>query len=646
MLQRNKQAFAYNLHELPGYIGEPVTFQLIDPQQRMWSGQRAYTSQELEFGDEKMKEMLDVGIVVEIPTTNPHAAGITLPMKRAPDGSWTDKRFCVDLRKVNQNTVVDKFGMPLPEELFRRIKGAKFLAKLDLRSGFWQIKLSPESQQQVAFWWRGKLYTYTRLPFGHVNATAIFQRVVEQELQKAGVSKAAVYVDDIIVWSDSMDEHISQLDQLLQHFHSVGLRVHPAKTVVAAQTVGYLGHLISAQDLRPEEAKVAAIQSLQAPTAVKKLQAHLGLFNYYRCYVPDFSIIAQPLYQLLKKGVEFAWSDRCQQAYDALKQALCKPGLALRQPVDDAPFHLYVDWSTHGISAVLNQKQDGKEYMVACASRSLNPAEQNYPAWKGEMLAAVYGVKLFRPYLLSREFFLHTDHRALLWLLTNKNPVGQQMRWVLALQEYRFTLVHKQGASNPADVPSREPVACAADSTGARLDYQLQDWPLPKVITADGAPDLTAYSHDSLALQLGLAARSQVESNAVAATAQLADCAVNSYVSPSMALLHAGIPLATSSQLQHSVLHALLASNETALDQQLLTSDTLLGGVQMHFLLRWTAHLVILSTQQLHGDSRICSKQHQHGSHLHPFSIQRSMSRCQAVTQTVRTALAYGIHCS
>eukprot|EP00775_Hariotina_reticulata_P001951 gene1951-biopygen3449 len=155
--------------------------------------------------------MVQAGIVIEIETTNPYASAVTLPMKRAPDGSWTDRRWCLDMRKINANTVPDKYGMPLPEELFRRVRGAKFLSKIDLRSGFWQLRLSPAAQQQVAFWWRNRLYTYTRLPFGHINATAVFQRAIETKLRAAGVTKAAVFVDDLIVWADSFDEHLEQL---------------------------------------------------------------------------------------------------------------------------------------------------------------------------------------------------------------------------------------------------------------------------------------------------------------------------------------------------------------------------------------------------------------------------------------------------
>jgi hypothetical protein len=233
------------------------------------------------------------------------------------------KRFCVDLRAVNANTVVDKFGMPLPAELFRRLAGAKFLAKIDLGSGFWQLRLSEASQQQVAFWWSKRLYTYTRLPFGHVNATALFQRVIESELQAAGITNGAVFVDDVVLWADTFEDHLAQLDKLLKQFIKVGLRAHPAKTVVAAQTIGYLGHLVSATECKPEEAKVAAILALQPPTSVKRLQAHLGLMNYYRAYVRNFAHMAQPLYQLLMRDAPFKWTDECQAAYDGLKAALC-----------------------------------------------------------------------------------------------------------------------------------------------------------------------------------------------------------------------------------------------------------------------------------------------------------------------------------
>jgi hypothetical protein len=262
MLMSNKGAFAYSLKELPGYNGEPITFELIDPNKRMWSPPRTFTPEENTFGDGKVNEMLDANISVELPTTNKHASAVTLPMKRAPDGSWSDKRFCVDMRKVNSNTARDKYGVPLPEDLFRQMRGARFFSKVDLRSGFWQLRLSEEAQKQVAYWWRGKLYTFTRLPFGHVNATAIFQRVMEYELQRACLSHCScVFVDDVCIYSNTFAEHIQQLSTLFKHFEKVGLRAHPAKSIVAADCIPYLGHIISSKDLRPEPAKIAAMQA-------------------------------------------------------------------------------------------------------------------------------------------------------------------------------------------------------------------------------------------------------------------------------------------------------------------------------------------------------------------------------------------------
>lgn len=195
------------------------------------------------------------------------------------------------------------------------------------------------------------------------------------------------------------------------------------------------------------------------------------------------------------------WGEEQELAYAQLKRALTVPGLVLRHPDPANTYHLYTDWSVKGIAAVLNQRTpDGQEYMVACTSRSLNEHEARYEAWKGEMLAAVWGVKSFRPYLHGVHFFLHTDHRPLLWLLTAKEPSGQQARWVLSLQEYQYSLVHKQGKSNIADLPSRFPQDTLTDTTGARLNATGEplQHPLPDVFHADGRPDTANHTHELL----------------------------------------------------------------------------------------------------------------------------------------------------
>lgn len=170
LVKHQHSSFAYSLKDLVPYTGPlgPAHFELKEDK-AMWQPQRQYTMDELAVGDEKVGEMLEASIISEVPTTNRHASAITLPMKRAPDGSWTDKRFCIDLRHVNSNTVVDKYGLPLPEQLFQRMRGCRFMTKLDMRSGFFAVALDEDSKLQTAFWWRGKLYAFNRLPFGHVS---------------------------------------------------------------------------------------------------------------------------------------------------------------------------------------------------------------------------------------------------------------------------------------------------------------------------------------------------------------------------------------------------------------------------------------------------------------------------------------------
>jgi len=395
MLVEEKQAFAYSLAELPGYSGDLGHVEIhMKNDKPVWSAPRRFSPLEMEIGREKVQEMLEGGVISEISTLNAkHASAVTMPAKKDPNGAWTDKRFCVDLRKHNENVIVDRYKMPLPEDLFRRVQGAKWLSKLDCRSGFFNLVLSEASRPLTAFWWEGRLYAFNRLPFGHVNATAYFQRTMEHEINQAGLAHCClVFVDDCLVVSDSFEEHLQHLRMLLRRFKQVGLRCHPAKSILGGNKMPYLGHVVSADGMAPEAAKVAAIQKLPVPRSSDQVRSVLGVIGFYRCYVPAYSCIAQPLNALLRKNCKFEWLPEHQVAYTRLKAALTTPGLALRHPVSGKPYYLYTDWSSQGIAAVLNQRDDdGSEYMVACVSRSLNEHERRYEAWKGETLAAVWG---------------------------------------------------------------------------------------------------------------------------------------------------------------------------------------------------------------------------------------------------------------
>lgn len=492
VLLQEQGAFAYSLNDLPGYSGELGDVVIkMKHDKPIWTPERKHSPLELQIGDEKVGEMLAAGIISQISTLGAkYASAVTMPAKKAPDGTWSDKRFCCDSRRVNEAQVVDKHAMPLPEELFRRVQGARWNSKLDCRSGFFNLRLSEESKAITAFWWRGKLYAFNRVPFGNVNSTAWFQKVMDHEIKAAGLAHCCfAFVDDVLIATETYEEHMQALQTLLRRFKQVGLRAHPAKSILCGDAMPYLGHVVSAEGMQPEDAKVAAIQNLPTPKNAEQVRSFLGVIGFYRCYVPGYSQISKPLTALTKKNAVFEWSEQCEGAYTRLKQSLLTPGIMLRHPNPDPShtYHLYTDWSTNGIAAVLNQKEpgpNGKEYMIACVSRSLNEHEQRYEAWKGEMLAAVWGVKMMRVYLHGvQHFYLHTDHRPLLWLLTAREPTGQQARWVLSLQDYNFSLVHRPGSGNIADLPSRFPAATAVDVTGARLNASGEplQYPLPRV---------------------------------------------------------------------------------------------------------------------------------------------------------------------
>lgn len=488
LLVANKGVFAYSLKDMPGYKGAPCQFKMM-PGARAWSKARPYSPLEEEIRDEKCGELSEASIIVERDTCCDFAANPTMPAKKDPEGNWTERRFCIDWRNANNQMCSDGYVPPLPEQIFGTIGGSKVFSKLDLRSGFHQIPIHEDSQHVTSFWWQRKLYQFTRLPMGIKTAVAIFQRTMDEVLQRAGLPHCAcVFVDDVIVHSQTMEEHLQHLEAVLRALHEVGLRLHPSKSVFATDRVEYLGHMVTPSGLEPVAAKVAAMSQLPVPRSKEDIRRALGLLSYYRCYIPRFSSIAQPMNELLQKVVEFIWGDSQQVAFDALKAELCVPGKVLRNPRSDRPFILHTDWSTTGLGAVLGQLDDaGNEYMVACISRSLNKHERQYEAWKGELLAVVWAIKTFRVYLHgAQEFELVTDHRPLLWLLTTANPTGQQARWVLALQEFTFHIRHRPGVTNiNADIASRSPLPETVDSTGARLDKESDDpyaGPLPKVV--------------------------------------------------------------------------------------------------------------------------------------------------------------------
>jgi len=258
-----------------------------------------------------------------------------------------------------------------------------------------------------------------------------------------------------------------------------GLKSHPDKTVLCSSTVEFLGHNVSEHGLTPDEAKVAAIKALHPPTNLAQLRGVLGFIGYYRCYIPHFSKIANPLNGLLKKGAPFVWDAEQQIAFDTLKAEVSTPGRVLKHQDPNRPLILHTDWSKEGIGAILGQiDEQGNEYMIACISRSLNVHEKNYSSPHGEMLAAAWAVKTFHTYLHGTHFTLVTDHQPLTYLMTKNDLVSMLACWAITLQQYDFTVVHRPGEQHQnADCLSRMPQNTTVDTSGARL-HEESDQPV------------------------------------------------------------------------------------------------------------------------------------------------------------------------
>ncbi len=284
----------------------------------IFSPPRRHSPLENEIKNKKCGELRDVAFIKPAPPGTQYANNATMPAKKDPStGLYTDVRMCEDLRAINEATVRDRYGMHLPEDLFRSVAGSTIFSKIDLRSGYLQIPVAEEDQPKTSFWWHNSLWCYTRLPFGMVSGPSHFQRILDVEIGRAGLEGcAASFVDDLIIHSATVEQHIKDVAAVLQVLQDCGLRAHQDKSAFGASVLEYLGHNLYVDGLSPNEVKVAAIRQMPDPTDVSSLRALLGFFGYYRCYCEKYSAIAHPLNKLLAKDMAWQWGSDQRAAAD------------------------------------------------------------------------------------------------------------------------------------------------------------------------------------------------------------------------------------------------------------------------------------------------------------------------------------------
>ena len=399
-------------------------------------------------------DMLAGGVIEE--SCSPWASPVVLVRKK--NGSL---RFCVDYRRLNAVTRKDVFPIPRIDDILDQLSGKKVFSTLDAKRGYWQIRMAEESQPKTAFVVPGGLYEFRVMPFGLCNAPATFQRLMQKVLGGLGGERpfCSVYIDDIIVYSDSVADHLDHLRQVFARLRRVGLKLHPGKCSFARQSVTYLGHVISSQGIAPDPKKVEAVKNFPIPTSVREVRQFLGMASYYRRFIKSFAKIASPLHALTRQDVPFCWTLACQNAFQLLKDAMVSPPV-LAYPNFQRSFVLHTDASKEGLGAVLEQEQeDSHLHPVAYASRSLNRHEPNYSITDMEALGVVWAAKHFRAYLYGHRCVVYTDHSPLKALLNSPHPSGKLARWGHVLAELDLDIRYKPGRRNAnADALSRAPV--------------------------------------------------------------------------------------------------------------------------------------------------------------------------------------------
>jgi hypothetical protein len=385
------------------------------------------------------------------PSTSPYGAPVLFVKKK--DGSL---RMCIDYRALNSQTIKNRYALPRIDDLLDQLHGAKRFSKIDLTSGYWQIAIAAADRHKTAFRTRYGHYEFNVMPFGLTNAPATFQSLMNDIFRDMLDICVIVYLDDILVYSKNDKDHEKHVRQALQRLRDNKLYARPSKCTFFTDTIEYLGHVVGPDGIKPNPDLVKAIFTFPQPCTLKGLQSFLGLANYYRKFIENYSRIAAPLTDALQKmsisrPIEF--TEKMKYAFNTLKQALInEPCLQLPDPNGEYEVTTDASEDEATVGAVLTQNG----HPIAYESKKLNPHQKNYPVHDKEMCAIMHALDRWRSFLLGRHFKVYTDHRSLVYLKTQSNLNQRQLRWMERAADYDCEILYKPGKENVvADALSR-----------------------------------------------------------------------------------------------------------------------------------------------------------------------------------------------
>lgn len=409
---------------------------------------------------ETMKEYVENGLKSGIlqPSTSPFGSMALIVKKK--DGT---PRVVIDYRALNEVTVKNKYPLPLMDELFDRTQGANFFTSIDLRNGFHQIAIQPSDRQKTAFRTRFGHFEYTVLPMGLCNAPGTFMQLMNQTFADMLDKSVLCFLDDILIFSKTEDEHIRHITEVLNRLKAQELYVKISKCAFMQREVAFLGHRIGADGLRVAPDKIGAVKQWPIPKSVGDIRSFLGLANFYRRFVKDYSRIALPLTELTKDKIPWQWGNKQQESFDNLKAALCTPPILIVAD-QSKPFVLNCDACDYAIGATLQQDHGNGLQPVAYFSGKMSDAERNYDVREKEFMALMKACLHWRHYLHGTQpFTLLTDHDSLKYMKTMPELKGRLARWVEKMQEFDFKIEHVPGKTN-----------IVADALSRRADYVVQ----------------------------------------------------------------------------------------------------------------------------------------------------------------------------
>ncbi|WVZ21467.1 hypothetical protein V8G54_008789 [Vigna mungo] len=461
VLKKHKKAIGWTLEDIPGISPALCMHRILLDSDAVpvRQPQRRLNPAIQEVVKDEVSKLLKAGMVFPISDSTwvspvqvvPKKSGMTIVKNQegefVPTRVANKWRVCIDYRRLNQSTRKDHFPLPFIDQVIERLAGKPFYCFLDGFSGYMQIHIHPEDQHKTTFTCPFGTYAYTRMPFGLCNAPATFQRCMLSIFSELIESCMEVFMDDFTVFGASFDECLGNLEKVLKKCIETDLVLNFEKCHFMVNEGIVLGHVISEKGFQVDKSKIDVVSALPYPSTVREVRSFLGHAGFYRRFIQNFSNIALPLSRLLQKEVVFDFDEVCKEAFDELKGKLTTAPI-LQPPNWELPFELMCDASDFALGAVLSQKSEKIPHVIAYASRTLDAAQRNYTTTEKELLAIIFALDKYRPYLLGSKTVVHTDHSALKYLMKKADSKPRLMRWLLLMQEFDIEIKDRSGALN------------------------------------------------------------------------------------------------------------------------------------------------------------------------------------------------------